>query len=279
MKIFISADLEGVNGVVQPEDVEEVGAGYAKACRFMTEEVNAVIEGAFAGGATEVVVCDSHNVSANIQIELLDDRAQLMRGDTRRNSMVHGLDESFDGVILLGYHAKFGTMNAILDHTFNPATIRNISINGKSVGELGFNAYYAAELGVPVIMATGDQALDAEAKDFCSDIETVIVKHAEGRFCATCLPRAKTQQMLRDTAEKAVRAAAAKEKKPVTVPKKPEMEITFQQVNLADGAMRVPGVRRVDAMTVAISTETMDDMMTIRQVIFNAANGFRNPLF
>ena len=91
----------------------------------MTEEVNAVVGGAFAGGATEVIVCDSHNISANIKVEQLDDRAQLVRGDTRANSMVHGLDESFDGLILLGYHAKFGTQNAILDHTFSPSMIRD----------------------------------------------------------------------------------------------------------------------------------------------------------
>lgn len=277
MKIFISADLEGINGVVAPEDIEAVGSGYAQACVFMTEEVNAVVDGAFAGGATEVVICDSHNVSANIRVDMLDERAMLMRGDTRRNSMVHGLDESFDGMILLGYHAKFGTQNAILDHTYNPATIRNISVNGKSVGELGFNSYFAAEKGVPLIMATGDQALEAEAKDFYPDVETVVVKHAEGRFCATCLPRAQTQEMLRATAEKAVRAIG--EKKPVAVPKNPEMEITFQQVNLADGAMRVHGIKRVDSMTVAIGAENMDELMALRQVVFNAAGGFYNPLF
>lgn len=101
MKIFISADLEGVNGVVAPEDVEEAGSGYQQARVFMTEEVNAVVEGAFAGGASEILVCDSHNVSQNIRMDLLDSRVRLMRGVSRRNSMVHGLDETFDGLILL----------------------------------------------------------------------------------------------------------------------------------------------------------------------------------
>ena len=98
MKIFISADLEGVNGVVAPEDVEEAGSGYQQARVFMTEEVNAVVEGAFAGGAAEILVCDSHNVSQNIRMDLLDSRVRLMRGVSRRNSMVHGLDETFDGL-------------------------------------------------------------------------------------------------------------------------------------------------------------------------------------
>lgn len=277
MKIFISADLEGINGVAAPEDVEEAGSGYQQARVFMTEEVNAVVSGAFAGGATEVIVCDSHNVAANIKVEQLDDRAQLLRGDTRANSMVHGLDESFDGLILLGYHAKFGTQNAILDHTFSPTMIRDLRINGTSVGELGFNALFAAEKGVPLIMATGDQALDKEAKEFYPDVETVVVKFAEGRFCARCLPRIKTQDMLVETAEKAVRRLG--DKKPVIVPSPLEMEITFQQVNLADGAMRVPGTRRIDAMTIAVDAADMEEMMAIRQVIFNAAAGFYNPLF
>ena len=277
MKIFISADLEGINGVAAPEDVEETGSGYQQARVFMTEEVNAVVSCAFAGGATEVVVCDSHNVAANIKVEQLDDRAQLLRGDTRANSMVHGLDESFDGLILLGYHAKFGTQNAILDHTFSPSMIRDLRVNGVSVGELGFNALFAAEKGVPLIMATGDQSLEKEAKDFYQEVETVVVKYAEGRFCARCLPRIKTQDMLVETAEKAVRQA--KEKKPVAVPDSLEMEITFQQVNLADGAMRVTGTRRADAMTVAVKAADMEQLMAVRQVLFNAAAGFYNPLF
>ena len=277
MKIFISADLEGVNGIALPEDVEEVGAGYAKACVFMTEEVNAAAEGAFAGGATEVIVCDSHNVSANIHPEMLDSRVQLLRGDTRRNSMVHSLDETFDGLITLGYHAKFGTQNAILDHTFAPKTIRDLRVNGVSVGELGFNSLFAAEKGVPLIMATGDQALEKEARDFYADVETVVVKYAEGRFCAKCLPREQTLKMIRETAEKAVKSA--KQKKPVSVPKNPRMEVTFQQVNLADGAMRVPVTERVDSMTVAVSAENMDQLMALRQVVFGAGSDFYNPLF
>lgn len=277
MKIFISADLEGINGIAAPEDVESVGAGYAQSCIFMTEEVNAAAEGAFAGGATEVIVCDSHNVSANIHPELLDKRVQLIRGDTRRNSMVHGLDESFAGLITLGYHAKFGTPQAILDHTFNPATIRDLQVNGMSVGELGFNSLFAAEKGVPLIMATGDQALESEAKAFYADVETVVVKYAQGRFCARCLPREQTQRMIRETAEKAVRLAG--EKKPVAVPQNPRMEITFQQVNLADGAMRVPGTERTGAMSVAVGAKDMDELMALRQVVFGAGSDFYNPLF
>jgi D-amino peptidase len=277
MKIFISADLEGVNGIVAPEDVEEVGSGYQQARVFMTEEVNAAVAGAFAGGATEVIVCDSHNVSQNIKWEQLDPRAQLIRGDSRRNSMVHGLDESFDGLILLGYHAKFGTQKAILDHTFDPLTIHDLRVNGVSMGELGFNSLYAAEKGVPLLMATGDQALAAEAKAFYPEVETAIVKYAEGRFCARCLPREESLKLIRETAERAVRTAG--EKKPVSVPKKLAMEVTFQKTNLADGAMRVPGIRRLDDLTVATEAEDMETLIGLRQVVFGAGGSFYNALF
>lgn len=277
MKLFISADLEGVNGVVAPEDVEAAGSGYEQARTLMTEEVNAVIEGAFAGGASQVLVCDSHNVSQNIRVERLDSRARLMRGVSRRNSMVHGLDETFDGLILLGYHAKFGTQNAVLDHTYDPITIADLRINGVSVGEMGFNTLYAASKGVPLLMVTGDQALAAETKAFCPEAETAVVKIAQGRYCAECLPRAESQKLLTELAEKAVRAAG--EKRPVAVPEQLVMEVTFRQTCLADGAMKIPGTRRVDAMTVAIGAETMEDLMGLRQIVFAAAADCYNPMF
>ena len=277
MKIFISADLEGINGIVAPEDVEEAGSGYEQAKVFMTEEVNAVARGAFAGGATEVVVCDSHNVSANIRVDMLEDNIRIIRGDTRSDSMMHSVDESYDGVILLGYHAKFGTQNAVLDHTFSPQMIRDLRVNGVSVGEFGFNTLFAAYKNVPVILVTGDQALDKEVKVFKEDIDTVIVKHAKGRFCADCLPREKTQKMLEEASEKAVRNIDKATL--VSLPEEYNMEVTFQQVNLADGAMRVPGTKRLDSMTVAASAADMGELMDLRQVVFNAASGFYNPMF
>ena len=279
MKIFISADLEGVNGVVAPEDVEEAGSGYQQARVFMTEEVNAVVEGAFAGGAAEILVCDSHNVSQNIRMDLLDSRVRLMRGVSRRNSMVHGLDETFDGLILLGYHAKFGTQKAVLDHTYDPITIADLSVNGHSVGEMGFNALYAASKGVPLIMVTGDQALAAETKAFCPEAETAVVKYAQGRYCAECLPRAESQKLLRDTAEKAVRTAREKKPFPVKAGEKLEMTVTFRQTCMADGAEKLPGVRRTGAMSVAVEAENMEELMGLRQIEIAAGGDCSNPMF
>lgn len=277
MKIFISADLEGINGVVSPDDINENGSGYKAACKRMTEETNAIIEGLFIGGATEITVCDSHNVAHNINIEDLDNRVLLLRGDTRKDSMVHSIDSSYDGLVLLGYHAKFGTANAILDHSFNPKAIRDIQIDGVSYGELGVNALFAASKGVPLILVTGDSAVKDEAKRFSANVETVVVKYPEGRFSARCLPISKTQQMLKDAAKQAI--SQIEKYNPVYVSSPLELRIIFQQVNLADGAMRVNGTKRIDAFTVAIYCDSMDDLMAKRQVIFNAALGFYDSSF
>jgi D-amino peptidase len=323
LKIYISADLEGVNGVVSPEDINWRGSGYQQARQYMADEVNAALSGAFSGGATDVVVCDAHGDSRNLLLDCIDEgvgrkahlypynvihaqsisqdilwegseetprmddlrkaggnfdgRVTLLTGEPRKYSMVHGLDSDFSGLICLGYHAKFGTMNAVLDHSYLPAIIRDIRINGTSHGELGVNALFAAAYGVPLIMASGDQALAAEAKLFDPATETVVVKHAEGRFSARCLPINESLKMLRETAMKAVRSAS--KKRPVATPDAPELEIVFQQVNLADGAMRVWGTVRKDAFTVSIKCADMIELMTTRQTVCQAAAGFYNTAF
>lgn len=277
MKIFISADLEGVNGVVSPGDIIPGEPGYEGARVLMTEEVNTVINGAFQGGADQVIVCDSHEVAQNIRFDLLDERAELISGASRADSMVHGIDGSFDGLILLGHHAKFGTQNAVLDHTYDQYLIRDMRINGISYGEAGINALYACEQDVPLIMTTGDDALYQEVKDFDEDVKTVVVKQAEGRYCARCLSKKECHQRLLETARKAVEGAGAK--KCVYVPEAPTLEITFQQVCMADGAMRVGGTKRISAMTISYAYESMKELMEMRQVITQAAAEFYDKRF
>ncbi len=276
-KFFISADLEGVCGVVAPEDIEEVGSNYQTARIWMTDELNAVIGGLCEGGADEIVVCDSHNIAQNILYDRLDPRAQLLRGTTRPDSMVHSIDSSYSGLLCTGYHAKFGTQHALLDHTYDAIKVRNISINGKSVGELGFNSYLAAERGVPLLMTSGDAALAAEAADFCPQAEAVILKWAEGRFCGRCLSMKEAHEKIRAAAKRA--AENVQNIAPVEVPKDPYMEITFQQVNLADGAERVPGTKRIDAFTVGIRCRSIEEAMRARQVMTEAGAEFYSPLF
>ena len=277
MKIFISADLEGINGVVSPGDIIPGEPGYESSRVLMTEEINAVVEGLFQGGADEITVCDSHEIAQNIRYDLLDERVTLISGCTRDGSMVHSIDSSYDGLVLLGHHAMFGTQNAVLDHTYDQYMIREIKVSGMAVGEVGLNALVAAEKDVPLIMATGDDALEREVKAFSPCTEVAAVKKAEGRYCAKCLPKAACRTLLTETAKKA--AETISEKKCVEVPESPVMEITFQQTCMADGTMRVKDIRRTGPMTVEFSCDSMSQVMDMRQIISDAAGEFYDRRF
>ena len=118
MKIFVSADIEGVAGVVARAHGEPGNVEYERARRLMTHEVNAAIAGAFEGGATEVLVNDSHGPQMNLIPELLDARAEVLLGRPKQGGMCAGLDSSFDGVFFTGYHAGAGQYG-VLSHTIN----------------------------------------------------------------------------------------------------------------------------------------------------------------
>lgn len=277
MKFFISADLEGTNGVVSPGDIIPGEPGYERARILMTDEVNAAVDGLFEGGAAEVIVCDSHEVAQNLRFDLLDERATLISGATRPDSMVHSIDCSYDGLVLLGHHAMFGTEKAVLDHTYDQYLIRELKVNDVSYGEVGINALFAAEQGVPLIMTSGDDALYRESKKFYKDVEVAQVKIAEGRYCAKCLPKKQSLELIKNTAKKA--AQSVKDKVCVPVPEKITMEVTFQQTCMADGAMRVKGMVRKGPMTVSCHCDSMKEYMEMRQVIFLAAAEFYDSRF
>lgn len=277
MKIFISADLEGVNGVVSPADIIPGESGYEASRILMTEEINTVAEVLFEEGVDEVLVCDSHEASQNIRIDLIDERITLIKGDTRAHSMVHGIDSTYDGLILLGHHAMFGTPKAVLDHTYDPVMIRELKVNDMACGEVGISALFAAEQGVPFIMTSGDDALYKEAKALDPEVEVAVVKKAEGRYCARCLPKKESHEVLRDTTRKAIQGIG--NKKCLAIPKDIILEVTFRQTCMADGSERVKGVKRVGPMTVTYRCESMKEYMEMRQVIFRAAAGFYDPRF
>ncbi len=159
LKVFISVDMEGLAGVVTGSDVNPTGPDYAHFRAIMAGETNAAIEGAIIAGATEVVVRDSHGVKQNLLPGAVDPRARLLRGQsTGPRNMMEGIDKTFDAVVFIGYHAKAGTPNAILEHT-STGNVVDFSINGVSLPEGGYNAVVAGMAGVPVVFAAGDKAL------------------------------------------------------------------------------------------------------------------------
>jgi len=180
LKVFISVDMEGISGVVTPEETSRSGQDYGYFRTIMTMETNAAIEGALAAGATDIVVRDSHGSARNILPELLNRNARLLRDWSGGHlSMMEGIDETFDAVVFIGYHAKAGTANAIIDHT-SSGNVTNVEINGISMPEAGYNALMAGYYDVPVVFVGGDQAICDQVKERFSDVETVAVKQGIG---------------------------------------------------------------------------------------------------
>lgn len=260
MKILIAADMEGITGVVSWDQVNPNHAEYARFRRLMTGDVNAAIRGAFEGGASEVLVSDGHNMGRNILIEELDPRARLNSGSPSPLSMVQGIDSGVNGVIYVGYHARIGTQNAILEHTWSDERVANLLINGQPFGEIGLNAAVCGHFGAPVLMISGDRAACAEATALLGALETVIVKTASSRMAAELLPPAVTQEMIQAGAKRAVqRLVNGQAPQPLRLQPPITMAIDFVQSEMADKAALLPGARRVERRV----EYTAADMVTL----------------
>jgi D-amino peptidase len=180
LNVFISVDMEGLAGVVTGSDVNATGPDYAHFRDIMAGETNAAVSGAFDAGATGVLVRDSHGAKQNLRPSDVDPRARLLRGQgTGPKNMMEGIDDTFHAVVFIGYHAKAGTPNAILEHTSNGNVI-DFAINGVSLPEGGYNALVAGLYKVPVVFASGDRALTEQLRALLGPIETVAVKEEIG---------------------------------------------------------------------------------------------------
>ncbi len=176
LKVFISVDMEGIAGVISGSECSSRGQDYDRFRRIMTLETNAAIEGAVAAGAAEIVVRDGHGAKTNILPELLHKKAKLLRGSTQRpENMMLGIDGTFDAVLFIGCHAKAGTEEGILAHT-SSGNVIDISINGVSLPEAGYNALIAGLHEVPVVFLAGDNWICQQAKDLFGDVSTVETK-------------------------------------------------------------------------------------------------------
>jgi len=245
MKILIAVDMEGITGVVSWNHVAHDHPEYARFRKLMTYDVNAAIRGAFEGGASEVLVSDGHGYGRNILIEELDPRAHLNSGTPSPFSMVQGIDSGVTAVMYVGYHARIGTQNAILEHTWSDERVANLWINGDLFGEIGLNAAVSGHFNAPVIMISGDQSACAEAAGLLKGIETAIVKYASGRMAAELLPPSVTQELIQAAAMRAIiRLKAGQAPQPLKLAPPITMTIDFVQSEMADRAALLPGASR-----------------------------------
>ncbi len=248
MKIYISADIEGVGGVARHEHSRVDGREYPLARRLMTNEVNAAIGAAFEAGAMDVTVSDSHNVGLNLLPEELDERARLVMGSPRTLSMMHGIDATFSAAFFVGYHAMGGTMDASIVHTFT-GRIQEVRLNGVKVGEIGLNAALAGHFGVPVAFVAGDLAACREAEALLPGVRTLAVKEAIGAYAAICEHPARTCRAIRAAAKDAITNPPTV--KPLVFPGEVELTVRCTTASGADRAGMIPRTKRLDDLTVS----------------------------
>jgi len=257
MKILIAVDMEGITGVTTWDQVTPGHAEYARFRKLMTQDVNAAVRGACEAGADEVIVADGHWNGSNILIEELDPRARLNTGSPSPFSMMQGIDETVDGVMFIGYHARNGTPYAILDHTWSRMTVANVWLNDILTGEYGLNGAVAGHFGVPVIMVTGDQTACAQVVEILGDMETAVVKQATGRYAAECLPPPVTQEMIFMSAARAVtRLQDGDVPDPFVVDMPVRVTVEFFTSDMADRASKIPFAQR-DGTRVSLTTQEM----------------------
>jgi len=254
MKILISVDIEGVTGVVHPEQTRPGNAEYERARRQMTAEANAAVAGALGGGATAIVVNDSHGDFRNLLPDEVDRRAQLIVGKPRELGMMAGVDDGCAAVFMVGWHAR-AQAAGVLAHTINGFAFARVWVNGAETGEAGLYGAVAAEYGAPVALCTGDDRFVAEAQALFPHAVGVVVKKALGQRAASGLaPAAACDAIEAGAREATLRVATLK-----LAPAPMQFQIRVQATSpaLADLFALLPSVRRVDAATLEFVAPTM----------------------
>ena len=258
LKVYISADMEGVVGAVTGDQLGPTGFEYQRFRRFMTNEVNAAIAAAREMGATEILVSDSHGNGENLLIEELPQDIQLIRSWPRPLMMMEGIDESFDAAFLIGYHASTTNMRGVRAHTFSSASLTAVRLNGIEMMEASVSAAIAGDFGVPIVMISGDDAVVEEAQGLIGDMEGAVTKWNLGFHSArTIMPEASYALI-----GERVRAALGRldDFEPYTMNGPLELEISFKNYMPAELMAYLPNVDRVDAHTIRFVGHDMTEI-------------------
>ncbi len=247
MKLFISADIEGVTGIVNWDETKLENSLSQYFRNQMTMEVNAACEGAIEAGVNEILVKDAHDSGRNIDPSKLPEKVKILRGWARNPYiMMAGLDNTFDGVFFIGYHSAAGTNGNPLAHTMNTEN-EYVLINGQYASELLINSYTAALLGVPILFVSGDKLLCEEAKKINGNIEIVAVSQGLGDASVSIHPNV----ALKSIKQKAVEVFAGDISKcTIKLPDKFKVEIHFRKHSAAYSGSFYPGAKQIDSKTV-----------------------------
>ncbi len=265
LRVFISVDMEGLSGIAHSEMTSAGGAEYARGRDLMMSDVNAAIQGALDAGATEILVNDSHGSMRNVRVEELLPPARLISHNSKPFGMMQGLDSSFDAVFFIGYHARAGNPDGLMAHTGSGASIREIRVGGEPAGEGDMNAMLAAHHGVPVALATGDEAFVTELGERLTETAFVAVKRAIRRTTAELLHPEVTARLIREAATRALRAIP----EPLPAPVAPvEVEMQYTRPDLAEIVSLLPQIDRIAPDTIGFRVGDMAEAYAIIRVLY-----------
>ncbi len=260
MKLYILADMEGISGIRKMEQVQADKPAYEEGRQLMMADMNAAIDAAFQAGATEVVAADTHGGGGQIRLKDMNPRARYETPGGDRLSLFPSLDETFAGVILLGHHARAGTLNGFLDHTMSSASWFEYRLNDQVLGEIGIEAAWAGHFNVPVVAVTGDQAAADEATALLGRVECAVVKRGIGRNHAACLSISAAHNAIRTAVTRAL--GALDSFKPFKPAFPAVSQLTFYRSDYADSAIGFNlAIERVDARTIRKQARSALEMM------------------
>lgn len=265
MKVFISVDMEGISGISEWEDVIPGRRHYEAGRRLLTQDVNAAIEGALEGGATQIIVNESHGPMNNIILEELHPQADIIRGFLKPLCMMQGIDSSCDAAFFVGYHGRAGTGDAVLNHTLSGLAIHRLVLNGKEVGEAGLNAAIAGAFGVPVVLVTGDSQTAQEVEEDIPGVITVAVKSGITGLSSQALHPIRARELIRSQAKEALLQRGRVQ--PIGQVAENTIEVEFTKSQFATAVSWMPGVELVEGRTVRFHSTDVVSMMPVLQAM------------
>lgn len=267
LKVYVSADMEGVVGAVTGEQLGPSGFEYQRFREFMTNEVNAAIEGARAAGATEIVISDSHGNGQNLLLEKLPRDVTVIRSWPRRLMMMEGIDESFDAAIFIGYHSSTDNPRGVRAHTMSSARLASVKLNGRVMPEAGINAAIAGHFGVPVVMISGDDVIVEEARSVLGDIEGAVVKWAISFHSARTLMPEAAYGLIREKVETAL--GRLDDFKPFVLDSPITLDVRFKSYRPVEVLAYLPIVERTDSHSIRFVGEDMVEVSEFLEFMLN----------
>lgn len=266
MKIYILTDIEGITGVVNPDKQAKPGSpGYQEARELLMSDLNAAIEGALGGGASEILIYDMHYYGLNVILDKLHPKAKIIMGNPHIVPPEMGLDNTFKGMIMIGFHAMAETEGALLPHTYSHDN-KALYLNGELVGEIGMEAAIAGSYGVPLIMVSGDSKGIEEGEKILEDFEKATVKYAIDDGGAVCLPPSVTREIIKKKAASALKRI--NDFKPYEPPQSGDstnryfIELEFYEASCVDKALAT--VEKIDEKVIPWRLKISEKKIALR---------------